>query len=237
MRVCGCFDQSIEMQHVEIIITGDGSTSLLNTTLNETYHSRHGALRESVHVFIDHGLTYFLNQHNPSEVRILEVGFGTGLNTLLTLQHAFLTTTKIHYTTIEAYPLGEDIWSQLNYTEGSDEHQKNFKRIHESAWDSDQPITSNFTLIKRKTRIQDVEIPLNHFNLVYFDAFAPSKQPELWSLDVLMKVTDTLMSGGVFVTYCAKGQLKRDLRSLGLIVETLMGPPGKKEMTRAIKPW
>lgn len=222
------------MQPVEIIVTGDGSNSVLNTSLNETYHSRHGALRESIYVFIDHGLTYFLNQHLSSEVKILEVGFGTGLNTLLTLEHVILSATKIHYTTLEAYPLGVDIWSQLNYAE-SPEHQKNFKMIHESAWDSDQLITSDFTLLKRKTLIQDVDLPLNHFNIVYFDAFAPSKQPEMWNPDVLAKVTNALRKGGVFVTYCAKGQLKRDLRSLGLMVETLVGPPGKKEMTRAIK--
>lgn len=221
--------------NLEIIVTSDGSNSLLNTSLNETYHSRHGAVQESLHVFIDKGLSYYLKQNEVAEIRILEIGFGTGLNALLTLEFAQLSEKKIHYTTLEAYPLEEKIWMQLNYGESSVTRHHDFKMLHEAKWEEDQAIGSNFILNKRNATLQDINLTSECYQIVYYDAFAPAKQPDMWSIDMLTKIAASLRQGGVFVTYCARGQLKRDLQSLGFKVETLPGPPRKKEMVRAIK--
>ena len=216
---------------IEIITTSDGSHSLLNTQLNETYHSVHGAIRESIHVFINKGFELVIDRDHPKEIHILEIGFGTGLNALLTLQKSLAISVKVFYTTVETFPLAEDVWSKLNYTEtlGSREY---FEKIHHAPWMQWQEITPNFQLFKINGTLQQTSFPDNKYDLIYFDAFAPNKQPEMWEVDVLKKVTDHLNVNGVFVTYCAKGQLKRDLKSLGLEVETLEGPPGKKEMVR-----
>ena len=223
---------------IEIITTSDGSHSLLNTELNETYHSVHGAIQESIHVFIKHGLAFFEQRNPQPEIRILEVGFGTGLNALLTLQHSLIGSTKILYESLEAYPIEQETISQLNYPKALNfsGSEKYFAQLHQSIWDKKEELTSNFSLLKRYIKIQDIELGSEEFDVIYFDAFAPSKQPELWELTVLRKVEQSMKSGAVFVTYCAKGQLKRDLKSLGLLVETLPGPPGKKEMVRAVKP-
>lgn len=217
------------MGNLELLITGDGSHTLRNTQLNETYHSVHGAVRESMHVFIKNGLQFFQMNNQEEPVTILEVGFGTGLNALLTLQHAIAHQTRVHYTTLEPFPLEEDVWQKLNYGGG-----ENFEALHRAPWDTPISIVPEFTLLKIRASLQQVMLS-NSFNVVYFDAFAPSIQPELWLLSALQKVTDCLSSGGVFATYSAKGQLKRDLRQLGLRVETLPGPPGKNEMVRGVK--
>jgi len=206
---------------IRIITTSDGSHSLLNTELDETYHSRHGALQESLHVFIKNGLEVL----DLDEINIFEVGFGTGLNALLAAQ----SNKKINYTSIEAFPLPEEVYSQLNY-----EPRTLLQDLHRAAWNFKSQIL-NLSLTKLHTTLEAVQLPPNHFNIIFFDAFAPSKQPSMWELPMLKKVCDSLTQGGLFVTYCAKGQLKRDLRSLGLEVETLPGPPGKKEMVRARK--
>jgi tRNA U34 5-methylaminomethyl-2-thiouridine-forming methyltransferase MnmC len=219
---------------LQIITTGDGSHSLLNTALNETYHSVHGARRESVHVFIKHGLEYFLQKNLPDVVKIFEVGFGTGLNALLTASFAENQKRNIFYTSIEAFPLDEKISNQLNYPD-SDQEKLLFQELHSGPWESDVHINTFFTLRKIKTTLQQIQLEENYFDVIFFDAFAPNKQPELWEIPILEKVCNALKTNGVFTTYCAKGQLKRDLKSLGLLVETLPGPPGKKEMVRALK--
>jgi tRNA U34 5-methylaminomethyl-2-thiouridine-forming methyltransferase MnmC len=218
---------------IQIITTGDGSHSLLNTTLNETYHSVHGAKRESIHVFIKHGLEFFREKSPCEVVSIFEVGFGTGLNALLTASFADEKKQKINYTSIEAFPLTSEIWSQLNYSE-TDHDRLLFKKLHEDSWGTENLISDFFALLKMKITLQEISFK-EHFDVVYFDAFAPSKQPELWEIPVLQKIYEALKVDGVFVTYCAKGQLKRDLKTLGFLVETLAGPPGKKEMVRALK--
>jgi tRNA U34 5-methylaminomethyl-2-thiouridine-forming methyltransferase MnmC len=219
---------------IEIITTGDGSHSLRNHQLNETYHSVHGALRESVHVFIQHGLEFVL-EHRPTEdVRILEIGFGTGLNALLTWQKARHLNNKIKYTTLEAYPVADSIWPQLNYAE-TDADRAGFQKLHAAKWNEAVLIEPNFELIKRHQTLEQSDLPPDTYDLIYYDAFAPSKQPELWTKEILEQVVMAMSRPSVFVTYCAKGQLKRDLRALGLEVETLNGPPGKKEMVRAKK--
>ena len=207
---------------IKIITTSDGSHSLLNTELDETYHSKHGALQESLHVFIKNGLDHFAAINQVEEVRIFEVGFGTGLNALL----AARSEKKVNYTSIEAFPLSAEIYTQLNY-----EPKDLLLQLHANS----QLATRNFKFTKLNATLQSIDLSGSRFDIIFFDAFAPSKQPELWELAMIKKVCDTLTPGGLFVTYCAKGQLKRDLRSLNLEVETLPGPPGKKEMVRGTK--
>jgi tRNA U34 5-methylaminomethyl-2-thiouridine-forming methyltransferase MnmC len=221
------------MHSLEIITTADGSHTLRNPELNETYHSVHGALRESLHVFIDCGLAHCIERHQLRDVSILEVGFGTGLNALLAFQYAVRNKIRIHYTTIEPFPLTEDIWSQLNYT-GGDEDRERFRAIHQAQWAETVQLSPDFSLFKAKSSLEQVQLART-YHVIFFDAFAPGKQPELWSLEALAKVITYLKPGGIFVTYSAKGQLKRDLKSLGMTVETLPGPPGKKEMVRGVR--
>jgi tRNA U34 5-methylaminomethyl-2-thiouridine-forming methyltransferase MnmC len=223
------------MPNISIITTSDGSHSLLNTDLNETYHSTHGALQESLHVFIKNGFDFVIERkETDAPLEILEIGFGTGLNALLTLQKATAENAKVRYTTIEAYPLEERIWNNLNYTE-SIGYKNIYEQLHKSMWNEDLVIAEYFTFHKIHTRLETMRLPDNFFDLIYFDAFAPSKQPEMWQLSALKNVTDSMKPDAAFVTYCAKGQVKRDLKSLSLMVETLPGPPGKKEMIRATK--
>lgn len=217
-----------------IITTGDGSHSLRNEALNETYHSVHGALQESVHVFIRNGLEHRMLDFRDESLSIFEVGFGTGLNALLTANYALENTVTIAYTSIEAFPVPGEIWRTLNYG-STEEAQKRFYSLHEAAWETEQQIVPRFRLRKMHITFEDMVLPASSFDVIYFDAFAPNKQPDLWTLPMLEKVTALLRPGGVFVTYCAKGQLKRDLKSLGLTTETLPGPPGKKEMVRATR--
>lgn len=221
------------MDHLRVIETGDGSHSLLNTTLQETYHSTHGAAQESTHVFIEHGLKATVATHPRTAIRLLEIGFGTGLNAMLTAMEARRSHLVIRYESWELFPLPETIVHQLNYgTMLSD--RSLFDAIHLSPWEQPSEIEEGFTLYKHKGDVVR-DTMTGPFDLIYYDAFAPSRQPELWSRDVLKKITDMLAPNGIWVTYCAKGQVKRDLASLGLTVETLPGPPGKKEMTRATR--
>ena len=215
------------MSAVEIITTADGSHSLFNAELDETYHSVHGAVQESMHVFIEHGLRHWANQTKKKQLVILEVGFGTGLNAWLTYEKARAEGMQVAYFSIEAFPLQREVWTLLNYAPGD----ATFTWLHDSPWDV--PVTrEGFTLHKIQGKLEQTALPTGA-DIVYFDAFAPSKQPHLWAYDVLEKVCRILSPEGLFVTYCARGQLKRDLRTLGLHVETLPGPPGKKEMVRA----
>jgi tRNA U34 5-methylaminomethyl-2-thiouridine-forming methyltransferase MnmC len=219
------------LSNTEVFTTEDGSHSILNKELNETYHSVHGAVQESAYVFINKGLDFWLTQNHKPVVRIFEVGFGTGLNAYLTLLNN--THRTIEYTSLEAHPLEEDIWSMLNYA--TDEKKHCFEKLHSSNWNHIVEITDHFLIKKVNNTLQDLILPPDYYDLVFFDAFSPSKQPEMWALPMLQKIYNSVAAHGVFVTYCAKGQLKRDLKTLGFIVETLPGPPGKKEMVRAIK--
>jgi tRNA U34 5-methylaminomethyl-2-thiouridine-forming methyltransferase MnmC len=217
------------LSEIKIFITGDGSHSLFNEKLNETYHSRHGAVRESQHVFIEHGFHNLIEKQKLPGVSILEVGFGTGLNALLTANEAIQKNVVVKYTSLETFPVPTAIWEQLNYSDP--EHL--FSKLHQAEWQKWVEVHPHFQLLKLEISLQAVELNPLAFDLIYFDAFAPGKQPELWELPILNKVTSTLKPGGVFVTYCAKGQLKRDLKAVGLRVESLPGPPGKREMVRA----
>ncbi|MBD8489607.1 tRNA (5-methylaminomethyl-2-thiouridine)(34)-methyltransferase MnmD [Echinicola sp. CAU 1574] len=224
-------------REIKLIETEDGSHSLYVPDLNETYHSFHGAYRESIHVFFLYGLDHWFTHHpHQQPVRVFEVGFGTGLNAWLALVWAEQNKLPLLYHTIEPFPVPEDIYTQLNYTsidEDLSHFQGQFHRLHKAPWNQGGALTEYFNMKKDQATLEEVQ--LYPTDVVFFDAFAPSKQPELWSKELLKKVVDALNPGGVFVTYCAKGQLKRDLTNLGLHVETLPGPPGKKEMVRATK--
>ncbi len=232
------------MSSVKIIVTEDGSHSLYHQDLKETYHSFHGALQESKHVFIDKGLRFWRTKKGlPGSVKIFEVGLGTGLNALLAAQFAMESGISIEYTGVEPFPLEEDIINQLNYATqlNTDEFESNqlthtFQQIHKSDWEKEVKLNPHFQLTKHKARLEDYPAKnAGNYDLIFFDAFAPSKQAELWEISIIQKCYDLLQKGGVFVTYSAKGQLKRDLKSVGFEVETLPGPPGKKEMVRGVK--
>ncbi|MBS1950492.1 MAG: tRNA (5-methylaminomethyl-2-thiouridylate)-methyltransferase [Cytophagales bacterium] len=225
------------MNSIKIIETKDGSHSLLNEILNETYHSTHGAIQESRYVFIKNGLEYFLNENKTQSVNIFEVGLGTGLNVLLALEFATKNKIKIKYTSIEAFPVKKEIAGQLNYADliFFSNGKTLFQEIHASPWEESIQINDFFCLKKTEQSIYEIELPNETFEIIFFDAFAPAKQPDMWKLSVLEKTVNALKPRGVFVTYCAKGQLKRDLKTLRLTVETLPGPPGKREMVRAVK--
>lgn len=222
---------------LRIITTDDGSHSLYHEGLKESYHSFHGAMKESIHVFMLYGLDAWLMK-NPKRkpLRIFEVGFGTGLNAWLSLVWAEQNQVPVLYHTIEPFPINEEIYSQLNYGDLDDGifHYKPYlKRLHKSPWEEGAVMSEYFNMKKDKTTLE--EAVLFPTDVVFYDAFAPRKQPELWEKDILAKVIETMNPGAVFTTYCASGNFKRILTDLGLTVETLPGPPGKKEMTRAWK--
>lgn len=224
------------MSDLKIIITEDGSHSLYNADLNETYHSFHGAVQESRHVFIKEGLDYIKSNQDLNQINVLEVGFGTGLNAILASEWANENQIKVRFVTLEPYPLTESIYSQLNYAQFFVDPtvQTRFLELHKAPWETHHIQNDFFSIHKKEQRLQDYQ-HVDQFNVIFFDAFAPNKQSEMWELSVLSNAVGSLVNGGVLVTYCAKGQLKRDLMAVGAEVQTLAGPPGKKEMVRAVK--
>ena len=218
----------------QVRITKDGSPTLYVPHLDETYHSLHGAVSESFHVFIKNGLQFYAERDGLQEIKVLEVGFGTGLNALLSWLFARSSNKKISYTALEPYPLSSEIIHQLqDILDKTEINSSDFNHIHSLAWDQHHAMGGQFTISKLRIKVQDLkaEVP---FDVVYFDAFAPSKQPDIWQPQVLQRVRDSMKPGSVLVTYCAQGQFKRNLAGLGFEVQSLAGPPGKKEMTRAI---
>lgn len=221
---------------VELITTSDGSHSLYLPEMNETYHSSHGALTESKHVFIRAGLKHYRGKYKINNIRVLEIGFGTGLNALLALRYALDEDLNTHFTTLEPYPLEEAVYSGLNYVSLLSDKlaEQQFLSLHQADWNTEVVMNDRFTLEKKEERLEDFS-DNSKFDLVFFDAFAPSKQAELWTYGILEKTVGLMAPSAVLVTYCARGQFKRDLAALGLEVETLPGPPGKKEMVRATR--
>jgi tRNA U34 5-methylaminomethyl-2-thiouridine-forming methyltransferase MnmC len=217
----------------DTVITNDGSHTFYVAHLDEYYHSIHGALQESMHVFIQSGL-----HHLPqAEIAIFEMGFGTGLNTFLTYLEAKKHHKTINYFSIEAYPIEIEKALQLNYAQqiNAPEEQHIFSKIHQSNW-NEKIDFDNFNLTKINQKIENFdENSIPKCDLIYFDAFAPSAQPHLWEENVLQKMHNLLKPNGILVTYCAKGSFKRSLKSLGFAIEALAGPVGKREITRATK--
>ncbi|MDD6211457.1 MAG: tRNA (5-methylaminomethyl-2-thiouridine)(34)-methyltransferase MnmD [Bacteroidales bacterium] len=213
-----------------IQITADGSHTIFIPGLNEHYHSVNGAIQESMHIFIKNGLF----QIQKPKIRILEIGFGTGLNALLTLLNA--TDKKIHYTALELYPLLPEMALELNYPQRLEDKRapEFFRELHSLPWEKENFVTSFFTLMKRKTDFTSFVFS-DTYDLIYFDAFAPEKQSEMWSqllFDRLFSVTEP---NGILSTYCAKGVVRRMLQQSGYLVKRLPGPPGKREILQALK--
>jgi len=219
--------------HKVFLTTEDGSHTVYLPEIDEHYHSIHGAINESMHVYIEQGLLYT----KKKKLTIIEIGFGTGLNAYLTYAYAEKENLEIEYYAIEKYPLNQQEYSTLNYPKNIfNEYAGFFDRIHEAAWDKMIEISPNFKILKMKVDLltcQLNDVPL--FDLVYFDAFAPSKQPEMWTADILSKVSNCVSIGGIFVTYCAKGSVRRTLTENGFIMERIPGPKGKKEILRGKK--
>ena len=216
----------------KVIITADGSSTIYLPEWDEQYHSIHGAIQEAKHVFIKSGLSLFLNK----KVSILEIGFGTGLNSFITFLEASKLNLIIDYVGVEAYPVSEEEIEKLNYVSElkAEEFSTIFSEMHQQEWEIKNEISSKFSLTKRKQFFNEIQ-DQNKFNLIYFDAFGAQFQPELWTEDIFKLMYLALKKEGVLVTYCAKGSVRRAMQSVGFIVERLPGPPGKREMLRATK--
>jgi len=217
----------------EIITTADGSTTIQIKDWQEQYHSKHGAIQEAYHVFIHSGLDLYKNQ----TIDILEIGFGTGLNALITLIEFQKRNLKVNYTGVEAYPVSNDELAQLNYLGqlNAQALENHFKVMHASPWEEVVALTPDFNLTKEQKLFKDIDV-INAFDLVYFDAFGARVQPELWTVEIFQIMFNAVKSGGYLVTYAAKGSVRRAMLEVGFLVERLPGPPGKREMLRAKKP-
>jgi len=218
---------------LEIKPTADGSPTILSKQFGVTYHSIHGAIQETKHVFIAAGYHHF---SNVSALSILDIGLGTGLNAYMTFLENQRNGKQVTYTGIEAYPISIEQAALLNYPEllQDEQYTSVFHRIHNSDFEERVSFSEHFSFEKRLMKFEELEDRMT-YNLIYFDAFAPTAQPELWEESLLKKMYDALLPDGVLVTYCAKGVVKRTLKSLGFSIEALPGPPGKREMTRAKK--
>lgn len=221
----------------EIIKTGDGSSTIFIPEWNEHYHSKHGALQEARHVFIKMGLEHHRSMEGAGqEISILEIGFGTGLNALITLFESISASQKVIYTGIEAYPVSQDELTALNYSElfSRDKAQELFETLHKLPWEKECEVIPTFVLEKKQLFFSDIDEE-DAYDLVYFDAFGPRVQPELWTEEIFGKMYRAMKERGVLVTYSAKGSVRRAMQAVGFTVERLPGPPGKREMLRALK--
>ncbi len=229
-----------------VVQTADGSPTLYVAALDEHYHSVHGARQESAHVFIRHGLAPLLAAERGSAasnaLNLLEIGLGTGLNALLTLEAGRRAGAAITYSALETVPLPPEVVEVLaaDYDADGADTGAAFRRLHAAPWDAEAALAPGFVLTKWCRALEDLaagEAPLRpgRYHLIYFDAFAPQKQPELWTEAIFRTLYEAAAPGAVLVTYCAQGQFRRDLRAAGWQVEKLPGPPGKREMTRATK--
>ena len=223
----------------EVVITADGSSTIHLPDWDEQYHSKHGAIQEAYHVFIKHGLTHFCAENTPSldtELTILEIGFGTGLNAFITFLEAEKLKLKINYVGVEGYPISVEEVSQLNYASElkAEENETVFKALHEVSWNENHQISPLFSLEKQHKFFVDITDE-NAFNIIYFDAFGARVQPELWTESVFETMYKALKPNGVLVTYSAKGSVRRAMQAVGFTVERLEGPPGKREMLRGVK--
>ncbi len=215
-----------------IITTGDGSKTIHIEDWDEQYHSKHGAIQEAYHVFIKNGL----DACSGSQISVLEIGFGTGLNAFITLLEAAKRQLRIHYTGVEAYPIASEEWSELEYVSQLQVPSLKpvFEKLHKCSWETPIQVDNRFVLHKQQKDFRSI-IDEDLFNLVYFDAFGARVQPELWTEQIFQKMFAALKPGGILVTYSAKGSVRRAMQSVGFLVERLPGPPGKREMLRATK--
>ena len=218
----------------EILITSDGSTTIHLPDWDEQYHSKHGAIQESYHVFLRSGFDKIIEKNK--DISILEIGFGTGLNAFITFLEAEKNTVKINYVGVEAYPISSEEVLKLNYVKELEatENQQIFNNMHAYSWEEKQTISKDFLLTKRKQFFQEITDE-NAFDLIYFDAFGAQNQPELWTEDIFLRMYKAIKENGILVTYSAKGSVRRAMQTVGFTVERIPGPPGKREMLRATK--
>jgi tRNA U34 5-methylaminomethyl-2-thiouridine-forming methyltransferase MnmC len=216
----------------KIITTADGSKTIQIEDWDEQYHSKHGAIQEAYHVFIEHGLRLFKNDH----INILEIGFGTGLNALITFLEIESLNLKVNYVGVEAFPVSIEEVELLDYCSqlNASNYEEFFQKMHNSEWETNIPISDGFQLKKQMKDFKSIN-DTDLFNLIYFDAFGARVQPELWTEEIFLKMHQTLKDKGVLVTYSAKGSVRRALQDVGFKVQRLPGPPGKREMLRATK--
>jgi len=213
-----------------LVFTNDGSHSLFVPEINECYHSRHGSIVEAEHVFIRNGLL----AEDKKQFNILEVGFGTGLNALLTAQKAKQKEIAVNYHGIELYPVSVDNYTQLNFTDLIGIDNSELLKLHDCIWEKEHTIHGFFKLTKNKIALENYTSKMK-FDIIYFDAFSPEKQPQLWNSEVFKNMYELLNKDGFLVTYCAKGVVKRTMQAVGFEIIVLDGPPGKRQMTRANK--
>lgn len=217
----------------KFIETADGSTSIYLEEMDEHYHSKHGAIAESNHIFIKNGL---LPKSSQEEISVFEVGMGTGLNVMTTIKAADEHQLKVHYHTVEAFPIKEEELGLINFSSLLGMDQGLFLRIHTVPWEIENLLQDNFKLSKFHSKLSELELRAAFFDVVYFDAFAPEKQEEMWTEEIFQKMFDVLKAEGILVTYCVKGVIRRRLQAVGFRVEKLKGPEGgKREMCRAWK--
>jgi len=216
----------------EIITTSDGSTTIHLPDWDENYHSKHGAIQEAKHVFIENGLSLFKDK----SIAILEIGFGTGLNAFITFLESKKLNITVDYVGVEAYPVSTAEILSMNYVNELNAMTENqvFEQMHTSNWEEKTILSETFCLTKRKQFFAEIE-DVAQFDLIYFDAFGYRVQPELWSTEIFQKMYNALKPNGVLVTYAARGVVKRSMIEVGFTVEKLPGPPGKREMFRATK--
>ena len=216
----------------EIIITSDGSTTIHLPSWNEQYHSKHGAIQEAYHVFLQTGFFKI----ELEKIDILEIGFGTGLNAFITFIEAKKHNKKVTYVGVEAYPISAGELQKLNYVSElkATEEQAVFDDMHRVSWDESHQISNGFQLLKRQQFFQEIN-DIAAFDLIYFDAFGAQNQPELWTEEIFEIMFKAIRKNGILVTYSAKGSVRRALQAVGFVVERLPGPPGKREMLRATK--
>lgn len=221
--------------------TQDGSRSLFSERFGVSYHSKYGAWQETQHVFVEAGLRY--QSIDKESISVLDIGFGTGLNCVASLFFAFQQNMSLDYVGLEAFPIPDDTIAELNYPsllEWDEEQTRLFYEMHGLDWDGKTHIlatskaSTKLSVTKRKQRFEELN-DVSLYDVIYYDAFAPEAQPELWTVEMFERMYKALKPGGALVTYCAKGQVKRNMKAVGFIVERLKGPPGKREMTRANK--
>lgn len=221
--------------NLKIIKTSDGSDTIFNQDLNETYHSLNGSIKESELVYIRNGLEFFLDKKTTDSVRVLEIGFGTGLNFLLTKIFMEERNEKLFYHTLEPFPLPSGLLKKINYIEKLGEGYRNiFDNSHRSRPNETVNLNEKITFLRSDLTLESIKFS-KKYDVIYFDAFAPSRQPEIWEKENLKKIYSHMNLNSILVTYCSSGQFKRDLRGVGFDVDVLPGPVGKREMVRAIK--
>jgi len=215
-----------------IITTADGSKTIQLEDWNEQYHSVHGAVQEAYHVFIKHGLQYF----DAGDLAVLEIGFGTGLNAFITFLEAEKRALSVAYHAVEFFPVTLQEVKALDYVANLDamQFEHAYLKMHQAPWGRVTAISDFFELTKQKIRFESITVH-DLFNVIYFDAFGPRVQPELWTVAIFARMYAALKPGGILVTYSAKGSVRRAMQAVGFTVERLPGPPGKREMLRAIK--